>query len=269
MEPQHAHTTPGGHSDIMVPDAFLREVQVEFLIHELKDPVAVIETGIRTLLERREKNGPLTSRQEKALKRILKSTRKTREMLYGLLEVGKSQAGCFICSSFRPVNAVYDALVSALETMAVSIFETLPQGADIQGLAPELERYGIEWVIAPALMELEMVQDETKFGQIAGNLMKNALHYRREKIKIRMDFQSPFLYLWVTDDGPGIAPEHHAIIFRRYAQLETCDGLMRTGHGLGLAGARILARCLGGDIDISSRKGQGATFALRLPLHRP
>ena len=38
------------------------------------------------------------------------------------------------------------------------------------------------------------------------------------------------------------------------------------GHGLGLAGALILARCLGGDINIVSQKGQGATFRLTLPL---
>jgi signal transduction histidine kinase len=35
--------------------------------------------------------------------------------------------------------------------------------------------------------------------------------------------------------------------------------------GTGLAIARKLARLMGGDITVSSRLGEGATFALRLP----
>ena len=38
---------------------FFREIEVEFLIHELKDPVSIIETGVRTLLEKRDKFGTL------------------------------------------------------------------------------------------------------------------------------------------------------------------------------------------------------------------
>jgi C4-dicarboxylate-specific signal transduction histidine kinase len=41
---------------------------------------------------------------------------------------------------------------------------------------------------------------------------------------------------------------------------------MRNGHGLGLAGARIIARCLGGNIEVDCAEGKGATFRLRLPL---
>jgi signal transduction histidine kinase len=41
---------------------------------------------------------------------------------------------------------------------------------------------------------------------------------------------------------------------------------MRNGHGLGLAGARIMARCLGGDIGIVSNKDKGTIFQLTLPI---
>jgi hypothetical protein len=36
---------------IETPENFFRDVEIEFLIHELKDPLAIIETGLRTLLE--------------------------------------------------------------------------------------------------------------------------------------------------------------------------------------------------------------------------
>jgi hypothetical protein len=32
-------------------EQFFREIEIEFLVHELKDPIAIIETGLRTLLE--------------------------------------------------------------------------------------------------------------------------------------------------------------------------------------------------------------------------
>jgi signal transduction histidine kinase len=40
----------------------------------------------------------------------------------------------------------------------------------------------------------------------------------------------------------------------------------RKGHGLGLAGANIISRCLGGGLELESEKGKGATFRLTLPV---
>jgi hypothetical protein len=34
---------------IETPENFFRDVEIEFLIHELKDPLAIIETGLRTI----------------------------------------------------------------------------------------------------------------------------------------------------------------------------------------------------------------------------
>jgi two-component system OmpR family sensor kinase len=70
----------------------------------------------------------------------------------------------------------------------------------------------------------------------------------------------------VSDDGPGIDPEQHAMVFKRYAQVKECSIVPRKGHGLGLAGADIISRCLGGRLELQSAKGQGATFRLILPL---
>jgi len=97
------------------PDQFFRELEIQFLIHELKDPIAIIETGLRTLLERREKFGPLSPKQENTLKRTLRNTKKTRSMLNNLLEIGRSQSGCFICSHFRPAKSVFQTMKEALE----------------------------------------------------------------------------------------------------------------------------------------------------------
>jgi signal transduction histidine kinase len=252
-----------------VREDFFREINIEFLIHELKDPVAIIETGVRTLLERQEKYGSLTPRQEKILKRTLRNSNKARAMLHGLLEVGRSESGCFFCCRFHPVKSTYSVLLEALDTVAGDISEQFRQITEEMEALQFLAEHGIVLKIAPDLATTELMQDETKFRQIVGNLIKNALHHRNSRMDIRVSRDQTDLVVDVVDDGPGIDAANHQMIFERYRQVEECTLTPRNGHGLGLAGARVMARCLGGDIVVISQKGKGATFRLRLPLDFP
>ena len=248
------------------PKHFFREIEVEFLIHELKDPVAIIETGVRTLLEKRDKFGALSSRQEKTLKRILRNSNKTRAMLNSLLEIGRSEAGSFFCCHFQPAKTAYVILMDALGTIGGNICEQFRTCSEEREALELLSSHGIFLDIAPQVADIEMYQDETKFRQIVGNLIKNALHYRKERVEIKVDIKKEHLIVDVIDDGPGIDPEHHQVIFQRYKQVKDSSATSRRGHGLGLAGALIMARCLGGDIELKSKKGKGATFRLILPV---
>ena len=248
------------------PDQFFREIEIQFLIHELKDPISIVETGLRTLLEKKEKFGPLLPKQENTLKRTLRNTKKAREMLNNLLEIGRSESGCFICSHFQPAKSVYQAMKDSLEIMTGPLSDEIGKYQAEKDALELLSRNGIYLDISPRISDTEIFQDEIKFRQIVGNLLKNALHHRRESLEIKMDIENDDLSLTVSDDGPGVEPEHHEMIFRRYAQVKECSIVPRKGHGLGLAGALILARCLGGDIKIVSEKGQGAAFCLTLPV---
>jgi len=246
------------------PGYLYREIEIEFLIHELKDPVSVIETGARLLLENREKYGTLTQRQEKTLQRMLRSAKKARGMLHDILEIGRSKAGCFDSCRFMPVEAVYEVLIDSMETITGRTISEHDRKQD--GLVKCLEEHGIFLDIASGLIREEIEQDEVKFRQITGNLFKNALYYRSGRIEITMKKEADLLLLDVADDGPGIEPEHHQSIFKRYIKAGNDSGGSRKGHGIGLAGALVLAKCLGGDIAIESRKGKGATFKLKFPI---
>jgi two-component system OmpR family sensor kinase len=246
--------------------SFFREIEIEFLIHELKDPLAIIETGLRTLMERQDKYGSLSAGQEKTLARALRNSKKAREMLNNLLEIGRSEAGCFICCLFHPAQSAYQSLKDSLETVAGSIFEQFRNYENESEALTFLSKAGIFLDIDSRVAQIEMFQDEIKFRQIVGNLIKNGLHHRRNHLEVKMMLENGYLVTEITDDGPGIDPGHHELIFRRYAQVNECSIVPRKGHGLGLAGALILARCLGGDIAVKSRKGSGATFRLTLPL---
>jgi signal transduction histidine kinase len=247
-------------------EQFFREIEIEFLVHELKDPIAIIETGLRTLLERQDKFGTLSPRQESTLKRTLRNSKKARELLHNLLEIGRSEAGCFIGERFQPSKSILQALEDALETNAGEVFEKYADYNSETEALEYMKSCGIVLNISPQVSDLEMFQDEIKFRQIVGNLIKNALHHRQKRVDIRLELDGDDLVIAVTDDGPGIEPDHHEMVFQRYAQVKECSIVPRKGHGLGLAGANIISRCLGGQLKLESEKGKGATFRLTLPL---
>ena len=247
-------------------EQFFRDIEIEFLVHELKDPIAIIETGLRTILERQDKFGTLSPRQEKTLKRTLRNSKKARELLHNLLEIGRSESGCFIGERFQPAESAFEALKDALEIHAWNVFEKFGT-YDNQGEALEfLAASGISFEVSSPADSLEMFQDEVKFRQIVGNLIKNALHHRHQRVAVRLEVDGNDLVIAVRDDGPGIEPENHEMVFKRYAQVKECSIVPRKGHGLGLAGANIISRCLGGSLELDSEKGKGATFRLKLPL---
>jgi len=72
--------------------------------------------------------------------------------------------------------------------------------------------------------------------------------------------------LWVSDDGPGLAPDRASSVLHRYAE---GPGTAGSGAGLGLAVVRAVADAHGGSAWVETAPGEGARFGLRLPLVRP
>lgn len=265
-ENEKGKTGPESRLPDSLPEGFFKEIDVAFLVHELKDPVAVIEAGIRTLLERPESFGPLSQRQERTLKRTLANSRKARSLLNELLEIGRGEAGCFITGIFRPAEAIFTALTEAVETFSIDLAELIPPGRNREQILSVLERENIFFEVAPEAAAVEIVQDQRKLQHIVGNLIKNALYHRRKTMEIKVGLCSGGLTVEVRDDGPGVPAHFKTEIFQRYTQAIPCSGLARNGHGLGLAGARSLARCLGGDIHLISGLGSGAVFKFEMPI---
>ncbi len=69
----------------------------------------------------------------------------------------------------------------------------------------------------------------------------------------------------VSDDGPGIAAEDHAVVFERFARLDDARSAKDGGAGLGLAIARDVAVRHGGGLSLDNSAPAGARFVLALP----
>ena len=109
--------------------------------------------------------------------------------------------------------------------------------------------------------------DARLLNQVFSNLLDNAIKYRDPSrpplITISGCRQGQMCVYRLSDNGVGIAPEHHRKIFEVFYRLDPAR--KDSGEGLGLSIVlRILDR-LGGSIELESQPGVGSTFMVSLP----
>ncbi len=104
--------------------------------------------------------------------------------------------------------------------------------------------------------------------QIWINLISNAIKYTPEggEVRITLKQQGDMLCGTVQDTGIGIAPEDQERIFEQFFRTERAKGMSRQGTGLGLSIVRGLVERYGGQIALSSAPDQGTTFTFTLPI---
>ncbi len=110
--------------------------------------------------------------------------------------------------------------------------------------------------------------DRDRIGQILINLITNAVKYspRADKVLVSVTKQEKSIKIAIKDFGIGIPKEHLGKIFERFYQVsEGSDGTY-PGLGIGLYISSEIARRHKGKINVESKKGEGSTFYLELPL---
>jgi C4-dicarboxylate-specific signal transduction histidine kinase len=108
--------------------------------------------------------------------------------------------------------------------------------------------------------------DQSQVQQVVLNLILNAAeatHAKSERrVAVSTSADSGFVRLVVADNGEGIAAENLARIFHPFFTTKP-EG---KGVGLGLAVSYGIIEAHGGDIEVTSRVGEGARFTVSLPL---
>ena len=113
-----------------------------------------------------------------------------------------------------------------------------------------------------------IVGDGGGLNQVFLNLMQNAAESFGEDggtIRIGLRREGEWLVVDVADDGPGIAPEHRAVLFEPFFTTKAVG----EGTGLGLSISRQIVLAHGGTIELWSELGQGTRFSVRLPVAGP
>lgn len=118
--------------------------------------------------------------------------------------------------------------------------------------------------------EVVVALDPVRMTRVIDNLLSNAVKYGRPplahidvSISLSPDGDDEEVRVQVADDGIGIPAADLAGVFVRFARASNVGDIH--GQGVGLAGARQIARQHGGDLTVASVEGRGSTFTLAIP----
>jgi signal transduction histidine kinase len=171
------------------------------------------------------------------------------------------------------IDSILDA--SRLESDLISVRrEEHSAIALIDQVRPTLEqqaighRAAIRFAIPDRLPNV--FADAESIGRVLVNLGTNACKFAGEggevEVWARWTPEENAVTIGVTDNGPGIAPEHVKLIFDRFRQVGEDDEAARKGFGLGLHISSELVRLNFGTLSVDSEPKKGSTFAFTLPV---
>jgi signal transduction histidine kinase len=216
--------------------------------HELRTPLTAL-TGYNELLVD-EVLGQISDAQRDILERMRSVTQHLTAMIEDVLAYSSLEMGHEV---IRPTEFLLVDLVNAVVAVA----------------EPLAKQKGIELTMHLPDPTLRVTTDIDRARQILINLAGNAVKFTdKGGVHIAVAESDKEIRIAVTDTGIGIAPVQQKNLFKPFAQVDT--GLTRRhgGTGLGLYISSQLAKLLGGQIELKSQAGQGATFTLVLPRQR-
>ena len=109
--------------------------------------------------------------------------------------------------------------------------------------------------------------DASKIEQVAMNLVGNAIEHSPPggKVTVTGRLEGAAFTLTVIDEGPGIAPEDLARLFRPFERADQGSVARAGSFGLGLSITKVIVDAHGGTIDASPGPRGGTVFVVRLP----
>lgn len=214
--------------------------------HELRTPLHSLSTIAQFLIDRLD--GELNPEQDRQVRIINDVAESLTAYVNDLLDLARTEAGRAVVHAGR---FQLDGVLKALRRI-------------IQPLVPP--RVALRFEVAPELPPI--TTDELKLSQILRNLVANAIKFTAHGfVVVRAYAAAPDRVVFeIEDSGIGIAPEHHELIFREFAQVDGHVEPRMRGSGLGLPLSRRLAELLGGTLTVASTLGAGSTFQLVLPI---
>lgn len=204
--------------------------------HDLRTPLTVLKSDLEVTL-RRERSA---AEYRQTLERMRSEVGRLARLAEDLLTLSRLESG--LSNPFKTF-----VLAEALETILPPHARASAQkglGFRVE-IPPHLHAHGDAGLVARAV----------------GNLLSNAITYTEEgEVGVRAERIEQRIQIQVWDTGPGIPPEHLAVIFERFRKGERSKGM-----GLGLSIVAQVMHLHQGRVRVQNCPGGGAVFTLDLP----
>lgn len=215
--------------------------------HDLRSPLTNIKGYCELLLA--GSMGPINVEQRESLDIIMKNSKHVLDLLTKLLNVSRIDSGDYALT-------ITSCLVGELLATALNNYTLAAQE---KGITLHIED-------TPEAME-HICCDEQALQSMLENLIGNAIKFckKGDTVTLRVRGDGDAVVFEVEDTGPGIHPEEHKLLFKRFSRLSNRPTGGEKSVGLGLAIVRELAELHGGSVSVESEWRSGSTFRLRIP----
>ncbi|PIQ52960.1 MAG: hypothetical protein COW01_14615, partial [Bdellovibrionales bacterium CG12_big_fil_rev_8_21_14_0_65_38_15] len=151
-----------------------------------------------------------------------------------------------------------------LDKRPFKLVDTIKNTTDLFAYKARQKNISIKYYIDPNIPEY-IVQDEARIYQVLFNIIGNAVKFTPSgQITINVKKLSKHLEFKISDTGIGIPKDKHKTIFESFTQLNPGYHSDTYGTGLGLSISKSILELMGGDIEIESEIGKGATFTFKI-----
>lgn len=224
---------------------FAKDELLSLASHQLRTPATGVKQYLGMVLQGFA--GEVPEKQREYLERAYSSNNRQLHVINDILHLAKLETGRIVLTErefdfAKMVRDVIDEQRDSAKAAEVTLRVRIPP----RGL---------------------IVGDSHMLWMIVENLLSNAIKYTPPQgvVTVRLVRRGNRWVLTVKDTGVGIAKKDFSKLFQQFSRITNSRSDFVTGTGVGLYLAHHLTVLHGGNIGVTSTKGKGSTFTVRLP----
>jgi signal transduction histidine kinase len=229
-------------------EELMKQDFLSLMSHKLRTPLNVI-TQSASIIQKENICGSLNDKQKKYMESVLRQSRLLTNLIDELLK-------------FTELNTM--KLDLQKEEIVLCDYLPLLVNPMVEGIKDKKIELKIDCPNKCYMIRI----NKSHMDMIMRNVVENAIKFNdKEVIKINISVKKSAqeLEISIYDNGRGIPAEDQGKIFEKFYQIEKFFTGNVEGAGLGLALVKRLISAYGGQIDLKSEIGKGATFIVTFP----